>query len=201
MAEANRAAIIAAAKQHFLDVGYATSTLAAIAADAGVSVPTVYKGFTSKAGLLKSVFDVAVAGDLDPIPMAEREVIREIIDEPSAARKLEMYAKHLASRMPDAAPLQLIARDAAAADPDAADVWAVMGTERLTAMGMFAADLKRTGELTVPERTARDLLWMYTSPEAFEMLVLRRGWSTRRYGQFLTGALCAALVERPADVS
>jgi DNA-binding transcriptional regulator LsrR (DeoR family) len=40
MADANRAAIIAAAKRHFLEEGYATTTLAAIAADAGVTRST-----------------------------------------------------------------------------------------------------------------------------------------------------------------
>ena len=52
--------------------GYAATTIAAIAAAAGVSVPTVYAGFPTKADLLRRAIEVAMAGDDDPIPVADR---------------------------------------------------------------------------------------------------------------------------------
>src|SRR5689334_14764226 len=94
-AQANRLAMIEAARAAFLDQGYAATPLAQVAATAGVSVPTVYKVFGNKAGLLKAVFDVSVAGDDDPIPMAERDDIQAIIREPDATRKIERYLVHL----------------------------------------------------------------------------------------------------------
>jgi hypothetical protein len=41
---------------------------------------------------------------------------------------------------------------------------------------------------------ARDLLWTYNSPELYELLVLRRGWTPQRYGRWLADALTAALL-------
>jgi AcrR family transcriptional regulator len=57
-----------AAKEMFVTRGYAQTTIPAVAAQAGVSIETVYKAFGTKAGLAKAVFDVAVVGDDGPVP-------------------------------------------------------------------------------------------------------------------------------------
>ena len=44
----------------------------AVAADAGVAVPTVELAFGTKARLLKAVIDTAIAGDDEPAPMLAR---------------------------------------------------------------------------------------------------------------------------------
>ncbi len=194
-AQQNRHAILAAARTRFLAQGYAATTIAEIARDAGVSVETVYKAFATKAGVLKALFDVSVAGDDEPIPMAERDVIAEVRNAPRAARKIEIYARHLAATMPRSAPVQLLARDGAAASPDAAEVWTQIRNETLTAMTMFASDLAQTGQLRVRATAARDVLWTYHAPELYELLVLERGWSAARYGKFIAEALIAALLE------
>jgi len=41
---------------------------------------------------------------------------------------------------------------------------------------------------------ARDVLWMYSSPELYEMLVLRQRWPLERYGQFVAEGMIAALL-------
>jgi AcrR family transcriptional regulator len=193
-AQQNRAAVLAAARSRFLAAGYAASTMAAVAADAGVSVETIYKTFGNKAALLKALFDVSVAGDDEAEQMAERAVIQAIIREPDPVRKIRRYGAHLAETMPRAAPVQLLARDAAAADAGAAGVWAASRREVLTAMTAFANDLHATGRLRVPVNEARDVLWTYHAPELYELLVLERGWTPKRYGAFFTNAVTAALI-------
>ena len=193
-AQQNRHAVLASARQRFLAQGYAATTIAEIARDAGVSVETVYKAFATKAGVLKALFDVSVAGDDEPIPMAERDVIQKVRDAPDAARKLELYAKHLAATMPRSAPVQLLARDGAASSADAAEVWKQIRHETLTAMTMFAAGLAGTGQLRVSATQARDILWTYHAPELYELLVLERGWSATRYGKFIAQAWIDALL-------
>lgn len=194
-AQRNRHAVLTAARERFLAQGYAATTIADVARDAAVSVETVYKTFATKAGLLKALFDVSVAGDDEPIPMVHREVIQNVATEPDAARKLEMYAEHLAVSMPRSAPIQLLARDAAASSPDARGVWQQIRQETLTGMTMFASGLARTGQLRVSTKEARDVLWTYHAPELYELLVVERGWSVTRYGKFIARALIAALLE------
>src|SRR4051812_48775540 len=108
-AAANRRSILDEARRLFLEAGYAQTTVPQIAEAAGVAVQTVYKVFANKAGILKAVVDVSIAGDDDPKPMAERAVIAAIITEPRAAKKIAMYAHHLGQVMPRAAPMQLVA--------------------------------------------------------------------------------------------
>jgi hypothetical protein len=38
------------------------------------------------------------------------------------------------------------------------------------------------------------VLWTYSSPELYDMLVIRRGWAVERYGQFIADAMIAALL-------
>ncbi|SFW91305.1 TetR/AcrR family transcriptional regulator [Amycolatopsis australiensis] len=195
-ARENRRRILAAASGLFREKGYAGTAMPEVAKAAGVAVQTVYKAFASKAVLLKAVFDVTVAGDDEDIPIAGRDFIAAIQAEPDAARKIEMYLEHLAGSAPAVWPVQLLARDAAAADPGAAEVWAQMRQEMLTAMTYFSADLMATGQIK-PGLTAedvRDVLWTYHAPEQYELLCLERGWSPERYGKFLRDAIVAAIL-------
>ncbi len=67
-----RDVVIRAAVSRFSDTGWAGTTLAAIAEEAGVSVETIYNGFGSKKGLLRAALDASVVGDTEPIPYVER---------------------------------------------------------------------------------------------------------------------------------
>jgi len=195
-ANATRRRMLEEARRLFLDHGYAKAAMPQIASAAGVSVQTVYKAFANKATLLKAVFDVAVAGDDDDVSMTERDIIGNIRAEPDAAGKITLYLSHLAQGSPRYAPVQLLARAAASADPAARAVWEQIRAETLTAMTMFAADLVSTDQLRrdLSADDVRDVLWVYHSPEIFEMLVLARGWDTDRYGRFLTEAVIDALL-------
>ena len=186
--------MLRAALDRFLEQGYSSTTIAQVAGDTDVSVETVYKTFGNKAGLLKAVFDVAVAGDDEPVPMVERDDIQRVIAEPDAARKLALYFDHFVDTMPRTAPVQLLVRDASATNDDADAVWQQLRREQLEAMTQFARNLDATGQLRVPAATARDLLWTYHSLELYELLVLERGWSRKRYRAFLLDALVAALL-------
>ena len=192
----SRRAVLGAARRLFLDRGYAATTVATIAAEAGVSVETVYKAFGNKAGLVKSVVDVAIVGDDEPVPMLQRELVRRIEDEPEPRRKLAIYGEHLTQSAPRHVPVQLLVRAAASSDQGAADVWEQMTAERLTGMTAFARHLHEGGHLRpgVSVDEARDVLWTYNSAELYELLVMRRGWSPERYGAWITDALVAALL-------
>jgi hypothetical protein len=45
---------------------------------------------------------------------------------------------------------------------------------------------------------ATDVLWTYSSPELYELLVLRQKWTPERYGRFVAGSIQAALLP-PAE--
>lgn len=200
-ARLTRRAILGAARGLFLEYGYAGTTMAAVAKSAGVSVETVYKAFGNKAGLVKGVFDVAIVGDDDPVPMLQREFVARIEAEPDPRRKLRLYGEHLSSAGPRAGALQLLVRAAAAGDAEAATIWEQMLTERLFGNGEFARHLDERGHLRpdVSREEARDALWVYNSVELYDLLVVQRGWDAERYGRWIAEALITALLPTESE--
>jgi AcrR family transcriptional regulator len=192
----NRRAVLQAAHQLFLERGFAATTMPDIAAAAGVSVQTVYKAFGNKTRLAKTVFDVAIAGDDEPIPMLQRASLSRARDEPDARTKLRLYGEFLAETAPRHVSVQLVIRDAATSDPEARAVWAQLQAERLKGMTLFARALHEDGHLRpgVSANEARDVLWTYNSAELFQLLVLERGWPPKRYGRWVADALICALL-------
>jgi AcrR family transcriptional regulator len=195
-ARLTRRSILTAARDLFLERGYAGTTMAEVAETAEVSIETVYKAFRNKSGLVKALFDVAIVGDDQPIPMLQRERVAKMREEPDPRKKLLMYGKHLSEAGPRAGQLQLLIRSAAASDPEASAVWDQMVQERLTGMTEFARHLYQGGHLPpgVSLEEARDVLWTYNSVELFDLLVLQRGWDPDKYGRWIAEAMIAALV-------
>jgi AcrR family transcriptional regulator len=195
-ARRNRAAVLQAAHELFMDRGFAVTTMPDIAAAAGVSVQTVYKAFGNKPRLAKAVFDVAMAGDDEAVPMLQRASLGRVQSEADPHAKLRLYGEFLAQVAPRHVPVQLVIRDAAGSDPDARAVWAELQAERLRGMTLFARALHDEGNLRpgISTNEARDVLWTYNSAELFQLLVIERGWSPKRYGRWVADALIAALI-------
>lgn len=197
-ASAQRWRILEVARQRFLESGYAATTLAAVAADAQVSVETIYKAFRNKPGLLKAVFDFSVAGDDEPVPMIERNFADRMRAEPDPRVKLEIFAGHMSESMPRSAPIYLLARDAAASEAEIARLLKGWRDDQLAGLGSLARALDAEGMLRpglTPDK-ARDLLWTINSTEVYELLVLERGWTPEEYRGYLAGSMIGALLPR-----
>jgi AcrR family transcriptional regulator len=202
-AQRSRATIVDVARRMFLANGYAATTVAAIAADAGVSVETIYKAFGGKSGLVRAIRDQALEG-AGPTPAEQRsnELQATEQDPRTVIRGWGALTTEVA---PQVAPILLLVRDAAS-DPEMARLQAELDEQRLARMTHNAQTLADGGhlrdELTV-ERAA-ELMWTYTAPELYELLVRKRGWPPERFGAFVADALIAALLPpepilRPRD--
>ena len=75
-AAATQLEIVGAAHDLFIAKGYAATTVGDIAAAAGVSAPTIFTAFGTKAGILKRCIDVALAGDPADVAVADRPLSR-----------------------------------------------------------------------------------------------------------------------------
>jgi AcrR family transcriptional regulator len=195
-AQASRAEMLEAARRLFLAHRYAGTTLPMVADAAGVSLQYVYKLFGNKAGLVKALFDVAIAGDDEPVALRDRASILAVREEPDPRRKLARYGRHMATVGPRIMPILLVVRDAAASDSAAVELWADLQAERLAGMAAFAGELATAGHLRdgVSRNEARDVLWAHNSLELWDLLVTQRGWSRARYGTWLGQQLAAALL-------
>jgi len=80
------------------------------------------------------------------------------------------------------APILLLIHAAAASDPEVLLLLEEMDNDRLHRMAHNARPLYDTGQLRPGITIARaaDVLWTYSAPELYELMVLRRGWSRKR---------------------
>ena len=193
-ARRRRAAVVEAASRLFLSEGFSGTTIARIAEDAGVSEETVYKAFGNKIALVRAIRDQALAG-AGPVH-AERRSDRLQTSEDDPRTIIRGWGALTMEVAPRVAPVLLLVREAAASDPELARLQAEMDAARLTRMTHNARTLLKGGHLRagVTLDAATDMLWIYSSPELYELLVIRRGWSVERYGRFIADAMIAALL-------
>jgi AcrR family transcriptional regulator len=193
-ARQTRNAIIETARRLFLRDGYAGTTIAAIAAAAQVSVETIYKAFGGKPGLVRAICDAALAG-AGPVP-AETRSDQLQLHEPDPRRIVRGWGELTVEVAPRIAPIMLLVRSAAAADPEMAGLLAEVEAARLSRMTGNARNLAAAGHLRpdVTVEQAGEVMWTYSSPELYELLVIKRGWPLGRYGAFIAEAMIAALL-------
>ena len=176
-AQATRDAVLRAARVLFTTTGYAATTVAAVAAAAGVSVDTVYASVGRKPRLLLAVHDMELAGGDQPLPAAGRDYVRDVRAAAGARAKLETYAAALGRRLPATVPLQEALEVAGRTDPACRRVHEELSDRRRANMRLLAEELRATGELRddLPDETVADLLWTMNSPAVFRSLTRDRG--------------------------
>jgi AcrR family transcriptional regulator len=194
-ARRTREAILDIARRRFLANGYAATTMASIAGEAGVAVDTAHKAFGGKAGLARAIYERGLAGQgAVPAPQRSDEMQRGEHDPHTVVHRWGMFSTEVA---PLVAPVHLLIREAAATDPDMAALLADSDRARRERMRRNAQTLAERGHLRtgLTLEDATDVLWTYSSPELYELLVLHCGWDLTRYGQFLGDAIASALLD------
>lgn len=191
-AHLKRVAVLHAAERQFLEHGYGATTVAAVAADAGVSVETIYKTFGNKAGLVAAIHEGGLAGRGSvPAPRRSDDMQRSESDPRQVIRNWGTLTTEVA---PLVCPILLLIRSAAGSDPDMARLLRDTDQERLRRMRHNARTLTVHLRAGVTPREAADILWTYSSPDLYDLLVVRRRWALKRYGRFIADSMIAELL-------
>jgi AcrR family transcriptional regulator len=190
---ATRKRIVEAATRLFVRDGYVTTTVAAIAEEAGVAVQSLYVGFGSKLGVLTAALDVAIVGDDEPVALLERGWVQDLVDMPDARDAvglLVIQARQIIDRT-----YALYAIVQAAAATEAGELLADNKRQRYEGVRVKAGYLskKRGFAAGVTVEKAADLLYVVTSEESYGLFVVDRGWSPDAWQQWCTDTLRAAL--------
>ncbi len=191
-----RAAVVRAAGQLFVERGYGATTMEAISNLAEVPPATVYRLFSSKSGILKALLDVSIAGDDEPVPVAERPQVQALLAEPDPARQLAGFVTVAIQVNTRVGPLYRMLVSAAGTDPDATVLLDGLTSQRQQGQRVIARALARAGVLRpeLRERDAADVIHALASPEVYRLLVIDRGWKAERYQRWLTDALVHQLL-------
>jgi AcrR family transcriptional regulator len=192
-ARARREHVLDHAAELMLRDGYAATTVAAIAKAAAVSTPTIYKRYGGKAGLVRSLHVRALEG-AEPTPAERRS--DELRRTATAHEIVAGWAELAMEVAPRVAPVLLLVRDAAATDAEMRDLAAALEAARHRRMVSNARVLAARGLLRqgVGRQHAADVMYALTSAEIYELLVLRRGWSARAFGDYVREQLTCALL-------
>lgn len=185
--------ILTAARALMLRDGYAATTVAAIAAAAEVSPETVYKAFGGKTGVVRALIRHALEG-AGPEPAQVRS---DRLRGRSTGHELVAGWAELAREVaPRFAPLGVLLHDAAASDPKARAVLDEMDRARRVRMRDNARALIATGDVRpgLSLRDVTDVLFTVTASEIYELLVMRQGWSSRRFARFQRDTMAGALL-------
>ena len=190
-ARETRRQIIEAARQLFIEHGYAGATIDAIAQGAGVAPETIFAAFGNKRAILAAVIDVAVGGDDQPVPLMQRPGPQTVLQQAEPAQLLQMFAADISAILERVAPMFVIMRVAAKTEPGIAELLKIRLEQRLrnlTAVAQRLAAQKALREGLNAEQ-ATDIIWTITSPEVFSLLTVDRGWSRERYAHWLGNTL------------
>jgi AcrR family transcriptional regulator len=195
-ARQTRRRVIDTATRLFVAQGYASTTMRAIAAEAGVSIPTVELIFGTKAQLLHVVLDVAIAGDDEPVPVLSRAWAQDAQSTDDVVEFLSAVAEVLQEAQVRSAGVMLAAYEAAASDPD---IYVLVNDRELqrerTAGWIVDGVLGRASLRAGLDRAAAvDTVWMLMDPVVFSRFTRRRGWSADRYGAWFADSVAELLV-------
>jgi AcrR family transcriptional regulator len=199
-ATATRRAVLAAARELFVERGYLATTVADIAARADVAVDTVYAAVGRKPVLLRELVETALSGTDQAIPGPERDYVTRLRAAPTAREKIAIYADALVAIQQRLAPVFLALRDAAHRDPACAGLWSEISDRRARNMREFAADLRATGDLRddLTDQQVADVVWSMNAAEYWVLLVHERGWTPQAFGAWLADAWTRLLVREPS---
>jgi AcrR family transcriptional regulator len=192
-AEETRERVLAAAAVLFAERGFERATIAAIAAEAGVSPETVYAGFRNKRTLLGELIRTAVRGG-NASPVLQQAGPRAVAAATDQQEQLRLFAADISLRLERAAPLVGVVSAASHAEPELAALLAKLHAERFENLRMFVQALAANGPLRLEPEAALETVWALASPDLHQLLTRTRGWTRDRYCDWLAGSLARLLL-------
>lgn len=199
-AAATRRQILEAAQRLFERDGYASTSIAAVAREAGVASKTVYLAFESKRGLLLALWHLLLRGDEEPVPVGERDWFRAVVEERDPERRLRLNARNSRVVKERAGGLLAVIRDAASVDAEIDALWQRIEREFRANQRSVVELLHEQGALRagLDVERAADVLWALNHPSLWWLLVGERGWSGDEYEAWLADLHSAELLA-PSD--
>jgi len=191
-----RRAVLDAARTLFLERGYGATTIDGISSASEIPQATIYRLFASKKGILKDLVDTSVAGDDEPVPVAERNHVRPLLGATRPEDSLARLAAISVDINTRTAPIYRILVSAASSDTDAAAILDELTRQRQEGQGRVVTALARAKALRtgLRARDAGDVIHALASPELYHLLVIDRAWTPQRYERWLAETLAGQLL-------
>jgi len=188
-AAATRANIIETAARLFVRDGYVATSIKAIAAEAGVSIPTVHLN-GPKHALLIAAFERTFAGDEGRHPLTERPELVAIMSEPDTDTAIALYVDFLIEANKRSAAIVRAMLAAADGDPEVRAAYLDLEMRRHRDMTIAAGWFLQRDRIRIDQLAlAADVLGLITGPDPWTHFIVARGWDVAAYRSWLTAQL------------
>ena len=190
-----RGRVVEAASRLFVRDGYLATTIEHVAEDAGVAVQTVYYVFGTKQNLLAAVLDASVAGDIEPVPVLQRDWVEALRAEQDATAAVERLVEATVATVARAMPIYEVVRRAAA-DPDVSALLEQARSGRRADQRALIEILSRSGHLhpRVDAATAADVLYGLINEEVLQLFTVDCEWDVGRFREWATSLMLQQLI-------
>ena len=185
-----RATILATAMRLFLERGYGKVTVADIAREAALAMPTVYASTGGKSAILSTLIEQAMG---DPIV---EQTLSQVSASPSAHEAIRITAHGTRVDNQRYHDIAQVMTTAAVIDDAAGDIMVNSDHEYRQALRHVARRVQDLHELKsgLTEQQAVDILWFYFGRDAWHLLVYDRHWSWDDAERWLAEQATAALI-------
>lgn len=179
--------LIAAASALFVERGYVATTLSAVSEHAGIAPRTLYLHFSTKAELLLRCVGVAITGDTEVTPLAQRPAVADAMGASTLEERIRLMAALSASLMQRTGPLLEVALQAAPTEPSIAAAADAGRSDTRRTLGEFWRRIHEDG-LVAP---AIDIEWLAETAavvahaETYVLLRRTTGWDVDTYRDWL----------------
>jgi AcrR family transcriptional regulator len=191
-AQQTRRRVLESARRLFVDHGYAGTTVATVADDAGVSPETIYLYLGGKRGLLEGVMDITGPHDTTADDDAWWQMVAGLATSSERLTKMIEYSCRILART---RPIHAIIRGAADKEAFAAALGQQLLQERLTnqteRIRRYLADDLTPG-LSVAE--AGERYCALASPDLYHVLTVQLHWTAKHHQHWLTTVLHTELL-------
>ncbi len=191
-----RQRMLGSARRHFLEHGFAATTVAQIAAGADVAEQTIYYTFGTKGRLLIEVVESSAAGYDDPEPVPERAWFKEMLSAPTGQGVLALDVEHGMAIYERVADLWPAINAAAATDGEVAEYWAGVAVGKRKGAEAILERIVELGELRpgLDQATATEILYVLSGHDVYRSFVLDARWPVPEYRAWLFATLVQQLL-------
>jgi AcrR family transcriptional regulator len=185
--------VLDACRELLLRDGYHATTMKDVAALAGVSVETIYKTFGGKPQLVKTVYDVTLAGENETLPMSERPETQRFLVSEDPRERIQLYARFVASMHSRLGGMLVVLAEAGS---EIEEISRTTELERRQGIEGFVDRLADEGALTAELEGTRavEACLLLTSPPPYVRLVNDYGWTSEEYSTWLAAMITATLM-------
>lgn len=197
-AQQTRTAILNAADKLFRAQGWAKTSVAAIAAEAGVSAETIYATLKTKRAIIAELVTRAVRRDAPDTPLIRQARPAVVLNTPDQREMIALFASDISQVLGVVAPLMAVLRVAATTEPELNKLYVRIQQGRRENLSAFATALIRLAPLheDMALAEATSVIWRLASPEMYSLITEVEGLDQSGFADWLASSLHRILLAR-----